>query len=144
MNKRDKVLLQMIYAEVKGGREVILTLMPKLTDFTLRREAAVGLKVYGECAVMTERLIGEKQVRGVRFSVIERLAVRGAAWVETAGVTDQESLRQLLATSAFESAQRLCREVASLGTGRRDEEVLTLGRRVAGGEMTVAERLHRI
>ncbi len=144
MEDASRELLRTIYVGAKSGTEVIIGLLPKVTDRVLKREAAVQLDAYAGYAGRAEMLMGEKQIKGITFPLNERLSVRGGVLLETAGVQTQEELLRILQESTRESAKSMRQAVAYFGNKGCDGDIVALGQRMVGFEAAKGESLRTL
>ena len=82
-----------------------------------------------------------KNIKGITFSLMSKLAVRGGILMETAGAPTQMDLARLLYESAQDSAVRIRQAVTDFGVGGCDVDVLALGQNMAGFEAEEANSL---
>ena len=144
MENPTKVLLNEIYIEARSGCETICGITSKIRDKKLLAETAAQLEMYAACANRAQLLLQEKDLGGARFSLRDRLSVRGGVLLETMHLSTQQELAELLQDSSRDSAGRMGRTMENLADRGCDPDALALGQRMMAFESAEADTLGRL
>ena len=144
MENQTEKLLREIYKEARGGCETVCSVTPRIHDRRLLAETARQMEMYSDCTTRAEQMLQNKNMGSGTFSLLDRLSLRGAVWLETMDMTDTDTLTDFLQNNFRDSAARMRNTVTRFSHSECDTDALALGRRLAAAEAAEAEALKRL
>lgn len=144
MENQTEKLLREIYKEARGGCETVCSVTTRIHDRRLLAETARQMEMYSDCTTRAEQMLQNKNMGSGIFSLLDRLSLRGAVWLETMDMTDTDTLTDFLQNNFRDSAARMRNTVTRFAHSECDTDALALGRRLAAAEAAEAEALKRL
>lgn len=139
--KTTAEVLQQVYKNVRMASESILTLMPSVTDETLKSDMTVQLSAFEAFASRTAKLLSEEGAKPEEESAFARLSAKWGTKINAMKDSSPAHIAEMMIEGATMGVNDMLREIRASEGGGVSENAVRLARDVCEYEEKIIEQM---